>query len=106
MIRAYHTPLAMAALVALVLSACAPPPAPPAPAGSAPPSQDQTPRRVKSLTVGVIGNAEGFGLAGSGGPTTGGWATASEVHSNGLITSEDQSRKPAGQVAAAVPTIE
>ena len=101
-----HRPLALV-LVVIVLGsmACAAPPAPTSPGGAAPRGEEPA-RRTKTFTIGIVGNAEGFGLAGSGGPTGGGWASASEVHSNGLITSEPHSRKPIGEVAESVPSLD
>jgi peptide/nickel transport system substrate-binding protein len=94
----------IALLCGAVLLACA---TPPSSVGRNPRAGDgSAPAVTKAITIGIIGNAEGFGLAGSGGPPGGGWATASEIHSNGLVTSEAQSRKPVGQVAEMVPTLE
>jgi peptide/nickel transport system substrate-binding protein len=97
--------LSATVLVVLALTACAPTSAPSSDA-LARGSDDRAQRRTKSLIVGIAGNAEGFGLAGSGGPTGGGWATASEIHSHSLITSEPQSRKPIGLLAESVPSLD
>jgi peptide/nickel transport system substrate-binding protein len=64
------------------------------------------PRRTKSLTLGIVGNVQAFGLGATGNTPSGGWGTASEIHSNSLITSESGSRKPIGLLAATVPSFE
>jgi hypothetical protein len=92
------------ALVLLLTVACATP-AGPAPQGGAPTVGGTAPQGTKTLVVGIVGNAEGFGFGGSGGVTVGGWATASEIHSNGLITSDAQTRQPIGAIAKRVPSL-
>jgi peptide/nickel transport system substrate-binding protein len=90
----------------LVLTVACTAPARPSPQGGASPEGSATTQTgTKMLVVGIVGNAEGFGFGGSGGVTGGGWATASEIHSNGLITSDAQSRQPIGAIAETVPSL-
>ena len=89
-----------------LFAACAQQSAPPNPAnGSASTAQPSAPRQQKMLTVGVSSNVQGFGLAG-GTTTAGGWASAVDIFTVGLITSADTSRQPVGQMAAKVPTLD
>ncbi|MBM2811961.1 MAG: hypothetical protein HW416_2720 [Chloroflexi bacterium] len=53
----------------------------------------------------VTNYVQGIGLTAAS-TTSGGWATAGEIHSNGLITSDFDSRKPVGQIAERAPSIE
>jgi peptide/nickel transport system substrate-binding protein len=58
---------------------------------------------AKSLTIGVPGPVRAFGLAGATTPI-GGWMSTNELHSQGLITSDTQSRAPVGRLAERVPS--
>jgi peptide/nickel transport system substrate-binding protein len=100
-----RVPYSVMGLLLLFAAACAAPVGPSPQGGTAPGGGGTGPAGTKTLVVGIVGNAEGFGFGGSGGVTGGGWATASEIHSNGLVTSEAQNRQPIGAIAEAVPSL-
>lgn len=62
-------------------------------------------RPAKSLTIGVTSAVQAFGMAGAGTPV-GGWTTVNEVHSQGLVTSDLETRRPVGRLAERVPSFE
>ena len=70
-------------------------------AGSAGPSP--TP---KAISIGVTSAVGSMGAVGGATTTVGGWVSVSEVHSNGLITSDVHARRPVGQLAERVPSVE
>lgn len=87
-------------LLALLLASCAP-------AGLQPGERREEPgaRRTKSITIGVTSGVDA--MSNMGGTTTvGGWVSVSEVHSNALITSDFQSRRPIGRLAEKVPSLD
>lgn len=63
------------------------------------------PRRTKTLTIGVTSGVDAMSNMG-GTTTTGGWVSVSEVHSNALVTSDLQTRRPVGRLAEKVPSLE
>src|SRR5829696_446897 len=63
-------------------------------------------RRGTVINVAVSGNVPNMGLMGLASTTTGGWFSMVEVHSNGLITSEEHSRLPVGRLIERVPTLD
>src|SRR5205085_291266 len=56
-------------------------------------------------TVGITSTVQAIGLAGSSSPT-GGWIALTERHSDGLVTSDANSRKPVGRLAERVPSLD
>ncbi|HZT07570.1 MAG TPA: ABC transporter substrate-binding protein [Chloroflexota bacterium] len=61
--------------------------------------------RVKTLTVGITSTVRAFGLAGTT-TTAGGWMSAGELHSQGLVTSDTSSRTPVGRLAERAPSFD
>jgi peptide/nickel transport system substrate-binding protein len=58
-----------------------------------------------TLNVAIIGDVQGMSITGD--PTTaGGWQTINEIHTEGLITSDVNSRKPVGRLADRVPSFD
>lgn len=68
-------------------------------------SSEEQPRVSKSVTIGVTSAVEAFSSMG-GTTTVGGWVSTSEVHSNGLVTSDHHTRRPIARLAEAVPSLE
>jgi len=90
-------------LVSLFLSACA---------GAGAPSQDrgqdsqrQSPGRTKTLNMAVTGSVQAMSIAGIASPV-GGWVAMTELHSEGLITSDIDSHKQVGRLAERVPSVD
>jgi peptide/nickel transport system substrate-binding protein len=93
-----------AGLLAFLLAACASPaqqPTAPRTEGN----QPQTPAAPKALTIGITGSILALSLAGQSTPTGGGYRL-SEIHSDGLITSDVNSRRPIGRLAERAPSID
>src|SRR6266550_4312 len=90
------------ALVALVISACA------GPSPTARPTQSGglSSAPSKSLTIGITGTVPAMSLAVATGTPTGGWMAMTELHTDGLVTSDANSRNPVGRLAEAFPTLE
>src|SRR4051812_3715489 len=89
--------------VLLALTACAQPPAAQAPVGDAAASQPRS-GRTKTIVFGItiltpIARTSVTSAAG-------GWVTANEIHTNGLITSDVYSRRPIGRLAENAPTLD
>ncbi|MPZ12843.1 MAG: hypothetical protein GEU73_00175 [Chloroflexi bacterium] len=61
--------------------------------------------RTKSLTIGVTTGVQAMSILGAS-TTVGGWGTVSELHSNGLITSDVHTRALVGRLAEGVPSLE
>src|SRR5687767_5204148 len=101
--------LVIGLLVTLLVGCAAPSaPAPSAPSGggSAPaPAQPEAPRRTKTLNIGISGSVRAMSLAGDATPV-GGWLSLLELHSEGLITSDVNSRRPVGRLAERVPSLD
>src|SRR4051812_44264308 len=89
-------------ILAVLLTSCARPAETPSPAA---PRAEQSPAKPKAITVGITSTVQAISLAGSQSPT-GGWIALTELHSEGLITSDTNSRKPVGRLAEKVPSIE
>src|SRR5436190_9235149 len=88
------------AVALLLLTACAPAPqAGGQPSNEVPPG---APRQPKSLTVGITSTVQAFAMAGTT-TTAGGWMSANEIHSQGLVTADATSRAPVGRLAERVP---
>jgi peptide/nickel transport system substrate-binding protein len=96
--------LAAGFVLAVTLAGCAPGAAP-TPAGGAGGQAQPERRAPKAITVAITAGVQAMAIMGSN-TTAGGWLTLNEVHSNGLITSDVQTRKPVGRLAAKVPSIE
>ena len=97
-------------LLMIVSIGCTAPaaPAPASPAGggaSSPPAQPESPRPTKSLNIGISGSVRAMGIAGDATPV-GGWLSLLELHSDGLITSDTNSRRPVGRLAERVPSLD
>ena len=109
----------MAVIVTLVVSACAAP----LPQGSTQPSAGQSggqtapgqsgnqsasapsTERTKTLNLAVTGGIQSMAITGPSTPT-GGWVALSELHSEGLITSDVDSRKRVGRLAEKEPSVD
>jgi len=61
---------------------------------------------TKSLTVGITGTVPAMSLAVATGTPTGGWMAMTELHTDGLVTADADSRTPVGRLADEVPTLE
>jgi peptide/nickel transport system substrate-binding protein len=59
---------------------------------------------TRAITIAVTGAVYGLGL--QGGTSAGGWRSLNEIHSDGLITSDLQSRRPVARLAERVPSID
>jgi peptide/nickel transport system substrate-binding protein len=91
----------VAAALPILVAACAPA-QPSARQGEESPS---SPPQTKSITIGLSTTLDVFGVA-TGPSPVGGRELLDEIHSNGLVTSEAQSRKPTGQLAERVPSLD
>jgi len=91
-------------LAVLAMAACSAPTttSPQAGAASAPPGA--RPGAQKTLTVGVTNNVDAFSLVGSG-TTAGGWHSLDELHSEGLMTADRDSRQPVPRLITQVPSL-
>lgn len=89
-------------LLALALSGCAAPSpaAPSQPTSGGQPVTDHS----KSITIGISSTVPAMSIVTFGTPA-GGWASLTEVHSDGLITSDSNSRAPIGRLAERVPSL-
>src|SRR5438093_9271326 len=87
-------------LVAL-LTACAGPAAP----GGGNQGQSPSTSPPKTLIIGVTSTVHAFALAGTT-TTAGGWLSTSELHSEGLITADAQTRTPVGRLAERRPSFD
>src|SRR5712692_8321203 len=69
-------------------------------------STPQGPRAgKKTLTVGVSGGVQAMGVM-SAPTTSGGWTSATDVHSSGLTTTDFNTRAPIGRLAERVPSLD
>ncbi len=73
--------------------------------GSGSDSSASAPRQTKSITVGITSTVQAFGLAGTT-TTAGGWMSAGELHSQGLMTSDVNTRAPVGRLADRTPSLD
>ncbi|MPZ13682.1 MAG: hypothetical protein GEU73_04545 [Chloroflexi bacterium] len=94
--------LRLALIIGLVLIACGAP-APSGPGGAR--QGTEQPGRTKAVTIGITSAVEAMAIMG-GTTTVGGWVSVSEVHSNGLVTSEVSSRNLVGRLATRVPSLD
>jgi len=90
-------------VVALIVTGCVAPYSSPvqAPSGGA-----EAPARTKSITVGITSNVPAMSLAVATGTPTGGWMALTEMHTDGLVTSDSRTRNPVGRLAETVPSLE
>src|SRR5947208_2822517 len=58
----------------------------------------------KSITIGITSTVPAIGIVIFGTPA-GGWASLTEVHTDGLVTSDTNSRAPVGRLAEKVPSL-
>lgn len=99
----WQAPGLVLVLVSTVVSACVG--AGPTPQSSGQESQPQSPGRTKTLNVAVTGGVQAMSIAGASTPT-GGWVALSELHSDGLITSDVDTHKTVGRLAEKVPAVD
>ena len=90
-------------LVSVAVSACAG--AGPTPQGRGQDSPPQSPSRTKTLNMAVTGGVQAMSIAGIASPV-GGWVAITELHSDGLITSDIDSHKQIGRLAEKVPSVD
>jgi peptide/nickel transport system substrate-binding protein len=91
--------LSLLVLAGVILAACSP-------GGQGPTGQQETrTQRPKSITIGVTSDVGA--MSNMGGTTSvGGWVSTSEVHSNALVTSDYETRRPIGRLAERVPSLD
>jgi peptide/nickel transport system substrate-binding protein len=97
-------------VISVIVSACAgTAPAPqsnaPAAQSSGQQTQPQASGRSKALNMAVTGGVQAMSIAGIGSPV-GGWVAMTEVHSDGLITSDVDTHKQIGRLAEKVPSVD
>src|SRR5438093_1638998 len=93
----------IALLLPFVITACAMPAAAP----SRPATSDPVPAptaRAKAITIGLSVPVTTIGMLNQSAPT-GGFIQLTEIHSDGLITSDVKSRKPIGRLADKAPSV-
>jgi peptide/nickel transport system substrate-binding protein len=79
-------------------------PASPQSSGGSAAAPAAQPARTKTIVFGVnVIQPLGIGSVSS---SSGGWVSASELHTNGLISSDETTRTPVGRLAARVPTVD
>jgi peptide/nickel transport system substrate-binding protein len=94
------------AVATVVLAACASAAQPPGPgAGGGADRVSAEAPKPKVLVAAVLSKVEAMTHAGST-STLGGWQSYNEIHSNGLVTSEDQTRRPIPRLAAELPSLD
>src|SRR5437773_1593010 len=91
-----------AALIALAIVSCAP--AQPS-SSSTNSSSGTASSKPRAVTIGITSTVQAIGLPGSQTPT-GGWIALTEVHTDGLVTSDVNSRNPVGRLAENVPSVD
>ena len=87
-------------LLVVILTACAGP----LPSAQEPVNGEAAPARPKSLTIGITSSVPAMSLAVATGTPTGGWMALMELHTDGLVTSDANSRSPVGRLAEGVPS--
>ena len=89
-------------LLAVIVAGCTGP----APSTEATRSDDapQSSTRAKTISVGIRGAVPAMSIVAFGTPT-GGWSSLTEVHSEGLVTSDASTRTPVGRLAERVPSL-
>jgi peptide/nickel transport system substrate-binding protein len=89
----------------LVLAACAAPSAPRASTGAENATAPAARTGTKTITIGFSSTVQSMGIMGST-TTSGGWQSLNEVHSNGLVTADFNSRRPVARLAARLPSLD
>jgi len=93
------------AILALIVAGCtAPAPSAPQQVAQSTVERSQSTDLTKTITVGITSTVPAFGIVVFGTPA-GGWPSLTEVHSQGLITSDTNSRTPVGRLAEEAPTL-
>ncbi|MBM2812863.1 MAG: hypothetical protein HW416_3622 [Chloroflexi bacterium] len=93
----------LALALVLVLTACAAPERSTSPSSG--PTGDRVPQRTKSVTIGFTTGVQAMSIMGSS-TTVGGYGVVFEIHSNGLVTSDVNSRAVVGRLAERAPSVE
>ncbi len=96
-------PLTLSFALAVLLSACsvATPAASPGASDQAAPAH-----QGGAITLALINDVAAMARIGTSATTSGGILAAGELHSEGLVTSEDHVRKPVGRLASRVPSVD
>ena len=93
--------------LALLLVACSSSGRPPAANNSSPNVQAPTQQQEGgTITVAVINNVTAMARIGTSATTGGGFLASAELHSEGLVTSDEHSRQPVGRLASRVPSLD
>jgi peptide/nickel transport system substrate-binding protein len=101
--RVWRANLLVPAILLVLVAGCAGPSPSPV---RAPDTPGQTaPATPKTLTIAIAGTVPGLALAAQATPTGGGFRL-SEMHSDGLVTSDFQSVRPIGRLAERVPSVD
>lgn len=92
-------------ILLLIITGCAGP-APSAPREGVQPTSAAAPStdRTKTITVGITSTVPAMSIVVFGTPA-GGWPSLTEVHSEGLVTSDVNSRTPVGRLAERAPSL-
>ncbi len=94
------------AVALLILVSCAPQAQPAAgPAAGGQPGESAPRAGPKVLTLAISAPPSAFSLPSASVPA-GGWVQITEIHSDGLVTSEPNSRRRVGRLAEKVPSVE
>jgi peptide/nickel transport system substrate-binding protein len=94
-------------LLAVTTVACAGPTAPAPSSGTSNASgQQPAPRSgTKTITIGFTAGVNAMAIMGAT-TTSGGWQSLNEIHSNGLITSDANNRRPIPRLTTKVPNLD
>ncbi len=92
-------------ILAVAVVACAAPTSRPPGPGAPAQSPDQRTASVRTITLGFTAGVQAMSIMGSN-TTSGGWLTLNEVHSNGLVTSDVNSRRPIPRLASRLPSLD
>jgi peptide/nickel transport system substrate-binding protein len=90
-------------MLAVLVAGCAGPTSAPVRAPDAP--AQSAPTAPKSLTIGITGSLPALALAATSTPVGGGFRLQ-EIHSDGLITSDVNVRRPIGRLAERAPSLD
>ncbi|MPZ14879.1 MAG: hypothetical protein GEU73_10745 [Chloroflexi bacterium] len=93
-------------VLTVILVACvAPSPATPGSGATGGQAPGRQPGALKTITLGFTAGVQAMSIMGSG-TTSGGWQSLNEIHSNGLVTSDVNSRRPIPRLAARLPSLD